>query len=165
MRRKDAALSKRDAIEATSEPNVGNSTPCENKRKTTLRWVFLERVDLARYLARSRLDSLLSLFVCLFVCLFFLGFWWPRRRSAHRDKDLADREAIRRDLEYHISVDYPDARLTLFGSSCNGFGLANSDLDLCLQFDSNPDGKVRLSFVFVFQSILLLFPFVSLVSF
>ena len=126
---------------------------------------FLERVDLARYLARSRLDSLLSLFVCLFVCLFFLGFWWPRRRSAHRDKDLADREAIRRDLEYHISVDYPDARLTLFGSSCNGFGLANSDLDLCLQFDSNPDGKVRLSFVFVFQSILLLFPFVSLVSF
>ena len=35
---------------------------------------FLERVDLARYLARSRLDSLLSLFVCLFVCLFFFGF-------------------------------------------------------------------------------------------
>ncbi|KAM7298556.1 terminal uridylyltransferase 7-like, partial [Ixodes scapularis] len=33
------------------------------------------------------------------------------------------------------------ARLTLYGSSCNGFGLARSDLDLCLTFDSSKDGK------------------------
>ncbi|XP_077548504.1 terminal uridylyltransferase 7-like [Haemaphysalis longicornis] len=34
-----------------------------------------------------------------------------------------------------------DAKLTLFGSSCNGFGFARSDLDVCLTFARSEDGK------------------------
>ncbi|XP_049514353.1 terminal uridylyltransferase 4-like [Dermacentor silvarum] len=33
------------------------------------------------------------------------------------------------------------AKLTLFGSSCNGFGLARSDLDICLTFENSEDAK------------------------
>lgn len=32
----------------------------------------------------------------------------------------------------------------MFGSSCNGFGFADSDLDLCLTFESSKDGQVIL---------------------
>ena len=65
------------------------------------------------------------------------------RNFAPRDVDLGNRELIRRELEQHIqSKERDDAKLTLFGSSCNGFGFADSDLDLCLTFDSNPEGKV-----------------------
>ncbi|XP_077547861.1 chitin deacetylase 8-like [Haemaphysalis longicornis] len=33
------------------------------------------------------------------------------------------------------------AKLTLYGSSCNGFGFRRSDLDVCLTFDRSQDGK------------------------
>lgn len=52
------------------------------------------------------------------------------------------RQMIRKELEEHIRKEFADADLTLFGSSCNGFGFSDSDLDFCLTFKSNDDGKV-----------------------
>ncbi|XP_077330955.1 terminal uridylyltransferase 7 isoform X2 [Lithobates pipiens] len=45
------------------------------------------------------------------------------------------REHIRQDLEDFIRRDFQGARLNLFGSSKNGFGFIESDLDICLTFD------------------------------
>ncbi|KAM9330719.1 terminal uridylyltransferase 7 [Gastrophryne carolinensis] len=45
------------------------------------------------------------------------------------------REHIRQDLEDFIRRDFQGARLNLFGSSKNGFGFIQSDLDICLTFD------------------------------
>jgi DNA polymerase sigma len=54
-----------------------------------------------------------------------------------------DRQTIQKELETHIRTEYADAVLSMFGSSCNGFGFADSDVDLCLTFESNEDGKVN----------------------
>lgn len=45
------------------------------------------------------------------------------------------REHIRQDLEDFIRRDFKGARLNLFGSSKNGFGFKQSDLDICMTFD------------------------------
>lgn len=45
------------------------------------------------------------------------------------------REHIRQDLEDFIRREFQGARLNLFGSSKNGFGFIESDLDICLTFD------------------------------
>ena len=37
---------------------------------------------------------------------------------------------------------FPSARLTLFGSSCNGFGFRNSDLDICMTFEDCSEPQV-----------------------
>lgn len=36
-----------------------------------------------------------------------------------------------------------EANVEMFGSSCNGFGFHNSDIDICLTFDGNDTGEVR----------------------
>ncbi|XP_063769835.1 terminal uridylyltransferase 7 isoform X2 [Pseudophryne corroboree] len=45
------------------------------------------------------------------------------------------RELIRQDLEDFIRREFQGARLSLFGSSKNGFGFKQSDLDICMTFD------------------------------
>ncbi|XP_075067173.1 terminal uridylyltransferase 7 [Mixophyes fleayi] len=45
------------------------------------------------------------------------------------------RELIRQDLEEFIRREFQGARLNLFGSSKNGFGFKQSDLDICMTFD------------------------------
>uniref|UniRef100_A0A8C5LWS9 RNA uridylyltransferase n=1 Tax=Leptobrachium leishanense TaxID=445787 RepID=A0A8C5LWS9_9ANUR len=45
------------------------------------------------------------------------------------------REHICKDLEVFIKRDFKGARLRLFGSSKNGFGFKQSDLDICMTFD------------------------------
>ncbi|NXY20868.1 TUT7 uridylyltransferase, partial [Atrichornis clamosus] len=45
------------------------------------------------------------------------------------------REHIRRNLEIFIRQDYPGTKLDLFGSSKNGFGFIQSDLDICMTID------------------------------
>ncbi|KAL4236653.1 Terminal uridylyltransferase 4 [Mactra antiquata] len=47
-------------------------------------------------------------------------------------RELMERENIRKDLELHIQTMYPGAQLQLFGSSMNGFGFHQSDLDICV---------------------------------
>nr|XP_034350566.1 terminal uridylyltransferase 7-like [Arvicanthis niloticus] len=42
------------------------------------------------------------------------------------------REHIRQSLESFIKKDFPGAKLSLFGSSKNGFGFKRSDLDICM---------------------------------
>ncbi|CAN7937200.1 unnamed protein product [Ixodes hexagonus] len=69
------------------------------------------------------------------VCLDVMRECSPR---AHEEKD---RNMLLHELESLIRELYADAKLTLYGSSCNGFGLARSDLDICLTFDSSKDGK------------------------
>ncbi|XP_069817868.1 terminal uridylyltransferase 7 [Dendropsophus ebraccatus] len=45
------------------------------------------------------------------------------------------REHIRQDLEDFIRREFKGARLSLFGSSKNGFGFKQSDLDICMTFE------------------------------
>nr|XP_057927335.1 terminal uridylyltransferase 7 [Doryrhamphus excisus] len=48
------------------------------------------------------------------------------------DLELTIRECIIQDLETFIRRQFPGARLQLFGSSKNGFGFRQSDLDICM---------------------------------
>ncbi|KAK7100580.1 terminal uridylyltransferase 7-like isoform X2 [Littorina saxatilis] len=45
---------------------------------------------------------------------------------------MQKRERVVKDLEHFIRQIYPDANFALFGSSCNGFGFYQSDLDICM---------------------------------
>ncbi|NXN10460.1 TUT7 uridylyltransferase, partial [Indicator maculatus] len=45
------------------------------------------------------------------------------------------REDIRQNLENFIRQDFPGTKLDLFGSSKNGFGFKQSDLDICMTID------------------------------
>ncbi|XP_009866460.1 PREDICTED: terminal uridylyltransferase 7-like, partial [Apaloderma vittatum] len=45
------------------------------------------------------------------------------------------REYIRQNLENFIRHDFPGTKLNLFGSSKNGLGFKQSDLDICMTFD------------------------------
>ncbi|NWV08061.1 TUT7 uridylyltransferase, partial [Ptilonorhynchus violaceus] len=45
------------------------------------------------------------------------------------------REHIRRNLEIFIKQEFPGTKLDLFGSSKNGFGFKQSDLDICMTID------------------------------
>lgn len=56
-------------------------------------------------------------------------------------QEEAERQDVLQKLETFIQEVYKDAKLTLYGSSCNGFGLVRSDLDICLTFDGSKDGK------------------------
>ncbi|XP_061528099.1 terminal uridylyltransferase 7 [Phycodurus eques] len=48
------------------------------------------------------------------------------------DLEVAIRESILQDLETFVRRQFPGARLQLFGSSKNGFGFRQSDLDICM---------------------------------
>lgn len=56
-------------------------------------------------------------------------------------QEETERQNVLHDLESFIQESHRDAKLTLYGSSCNGFGLVRSDLDICLTFDNSKDGK------------------------
>ncbi|NXI97943.1 TUT7 uridylyltransferase, partial [Psophia crepitans] len=45
------------------------------------------------------------------------------------------REYLRQNLENFIRLDFPGTKLNLFGSSKNGFGFKQSDLDICMTVD------------------------------
>lgn len=49
-------------------------------------------------------------------------------------KVMEENKSLLYNLQKHIQYEFPDARLELFGSSCNGFGFTDSDLDICLTF-------------------------------
>ena len=55
--------------------------------------------------------------------------------------ELDERERFVNDLTRFIRKHDPTARLTVFGSSHNGFAFANSDLDISLTFDDHPTDK------------------------
>lgn len=53
-------------------------------------------------------------------------------------KEIMMREEVVQSLQFYIRKDqkYSDAHLQLFGSSANGFGFTNSDLDVCITFEA-----------------------------
>ncbi|XP_060553002.1 terminal uridylyltransferase 7-like [Ruditapes philippinarum] len=60
--------------------------------------------------------------------------------------EISEREFVRKNLEVHIQGLYPDAQLRLFGSSMNGFGFHQSDLDICVVFkDKGPEVYIFIS--------------------
>ncbi|XP_049844955.1 terminal uridylyltransferase 7-like [Schistocerca gregaria] len=67
-------------------------------------------------------------------------------------KQIDLRKSIVMDLEQYISKLYPNVKLELFGSSCNGFGLQNSDLDICLTLKGNDTG-MDLDFVQIIEDL------------
>uniref|UniRef100_A0A1I8J737 RNA uridylyltransferase n=1 Tax=Macrostomum lignano TaxID=282301 RepID=A0A1I8J737_9PLAT len=56
-----------------------------------------------------------------------------------RDQDIKKRAEVKDEILALLRVHFPDAQLDFFGSCCNGFGFRDSDLDMCLTFDSCPD--------------------------
>lgn len=58
-------------------------------------------------------------------------------------EEIEERDRIVSDLEAYIKQYFSGVQLKLFGSSANGFGFQRSDLDICLTFKGNPEGKVR----------------------
>ncbi|XP_063962269.1 terminal uridylyltransferase 7-like isoform X1 [Lytechinus pictus] len=70
-----------------------------------------------------------------------------RHQPSHLD--LRGRDKCIRELEYYIRQHaLRDAQLSLFGSSGNGFGFRNSDLDICLTFQDVDTGQhVDVGFV------------------
>lgn len=65
-------------------------------------------------------------------------------RLKQSDEDLQKREKICQELQEFIGAEYPTAKLELFGSTKNGFGLKGSDMDICLSFEDNKTGEVCL---------------------
>ncbi|XP_068726733.1 terminal uridylyltransferase 4-like isoform X2 [Montipora capricornis] len=51
--------------------------------------------------------------------------------------EVAYRERVLKNLEGYIHEIFPDARLSLFGSSKNGFGFRNSDIDICMTLENH----------------------------
>ncbi|XP_054281331.1 terminal uridylyltransferase 7-like [Macrosteles quadrilineatus] len=62
-------------------------------------------------------------------------------RLKQSDEDLQKREKICQELQEFIGAEYPTAKLELFGSTKNGFGLKGSDMDICLSFEDNKTGE------------------------
>lgn len=56
-------------------------------------------------------------------------------------EEIEERDRIVSDLEAYIKQSFSGVQLKLFGSSANGFGFQRSDLDICLTFKGNPEGK------------------------
>jgi len=56
-------------------------------------------------------------------------------------EDIRKRDEICQELEGVIRDVHPTAKLMLFGSTKNGFGLRGSDMDICLVFTDNETGE------------------------
>ncbi|KAH9378160.1 hypothetical protein HPB48_011940 [Haemaphysalis longicornis] len=63
------------------------------------------------------------------------------KACALQSQEEADYQDVLHKLQSLIRESHKDAKLTLYGSSCNGFGLAWCDLDIGLTFNSSKDGK------------------------
>ncbi|XP_033120822.1 terminal uridylyltransferase 4-like [Anneissia japonica] len=58
-----------------------------------------------------------------------------------KDAEHRNRDTIVNGLQSHIRRNYPEAKLTLFGSSKNGFGFQGSDLDICMTMSTHKDAS------------------------
>ncbi|XP_020897481.1 terminal uridylyltransferase 7 isoform X2 [Exaiptasia diaphana] len=58
-----------------------------------------------------------------------------RGEVAFAPQEVKFRESVLWNLEDYIQEVFPDARLHLFGSSMNGFGFKDSDLDICMTIE------------------------------
>ena len=68
----------------------------------------------------------------MFVIFFF--FFYPEQ-CEQDSNEIKEREEIVKEIEDYVIQLWPRAKLELFGSSCNGFGIQSSDIDMCLILD------------------------------
>lgn len=54
-----------------------------------------------------------------------------------RKQDIEIRQEILKYLQNEFGKCYPSCRVHLYGSSHNGFGLRQSDLDVCIELKDN----------------------------
>ncbi len=57
-------------------------------------------------------------------------------------QEQQDRDKLFKQIKKIIERKYPEANLSLFGSSNNGFAMKNSDLDICMTLDGQINEKV-----------------------
>ena len=57
-------------------------------------------------------------------------------------EEVEERKRIVAQIQDYVLQYYETAKLELFGSSYNGFGLLRSDIDICLTFTDSETGKV-----------------------
>ncbi|XP_065348402.1 terminal uridylyltransferase 4-like [Cloeon dipterum] len=57
------------------------------------------------------------------------------------DEEVMERQSFVKSLQEHLKQKFPFVQLELFGSSCNGFGFKQSDLDINLTFTNNATGE------------------------
>ncbi|GFT97488.1 terminal uridylyltransferase 4 [Nephila pilipes] len=60
------------------------------------------------------------------------------------DCKVDERKVFVKKLEGELKKLYPDVKLTLFGSSVNGFGFQNSDLDICMTFKAKEKKDINV---------------------
>ncbi len=60
--------------------------------------------------------------------------------SQTKEEELI-RNNLLKEIKDIVSVRYPKAKLSLFGSSNNGFAMKKSDLDICMTLDEDPNNK------------------------
>lgn len=51
-------------------------------------------------------------------------------------KEESDRNSLLERIKKIVKKKFPEAKLSLFGSSNNGFGMKKSDLDICMTLDN-----------------------------
>ncbi|CAF1106058.1 unnamed protein product, partial [Brachionus calyciflorus] len=64
--------------------------------------------------------------------------------NTQNEQDEQNREALINEIECVIASKYPDAKLSVFGSSKNGFALKNSDIDICMTFEKDQNGHKQI---------------------
>ena len=65
-------------------------------------------------------------------------------------KEEHDRNFLFNKIKEIVLSKFPEARLSLFGSSNNGFAMKKSDLDICMTLENHPDETVK-SFCILFN--------------
>ncbi|KAJ4771817.1 Poly(A) RNA polymerase cid11 [Rhynchospora pubera] len=60
------------------------------------------------------------------------------------DEEIAKQKQLINSLNKLISREWPHARLHLYGSCANSFGVSNSDIDVCLSIDEKELGKAEI---------------------
>jgi DNA polymerase sigma len=60
------------------------------------------------------------------------------------EEEIAKQRQLINSLNYLISREWPHARLHLYGSCANSFGVSNSDIDVCLSIDDRELGKAEI---------------------
>ena len=67
------------------------------------------------------------------------------RDYAPQHSETRLRTAVLQELQAFVRELYPESSLQLFGSSVNGFGFGNSDMDICMTLGGEVDDEGGLS--------------------
>ena len=105
--------------------------------------------------------SLIHSFFLIFICFFFNFF---KEDNQQTKKEESDRIILFNKIKSIVYKKFPEASLSLFGSSNNGFSMKKSDLDICMTLDSNlgnDDVRPKKIFIQHFFNVILVLIFVT----